>query len=363
MKRRWDAALQAARAQLVSFKRAPVTTIFALVLPLNLLLLMSLFALTGYNAPTALVMGEETPRARAFVQALADAHNSFDLRPMDRDSALDLVRRGRLVAAIEIPTGFDADIAAGRLATVQLTVDNVNLDMAEDVRRAVPAAAAIFAERLQLRGVKIKLQLNNMLPFDTGYVEYLGVSAIALAAVIAGGLLGGTVIAREWETGAARLLLVSTSGAGPALIGRLVAAAGMGVVASAVTALVVIFGYGVPARHPLEVVGGIVLTVLASTSLGGLLGVLIRRTLPITPLVLGISLPFYLDSGALEPQRFDGEGLFWLAHLSPAYFGVGVVEHGFNNLIVTPEPIWVLLAVLALTAIVPAALLGRLARR
>src|SRR5437016_12442005 len=102
--------LRAARDQLVSFARAPVTTIFALVLPLNLMLLMSLFALTGYNAPTGLVMGEDSPRARAFVQALRDAHNSFALRPMDREMALDLVRRGQLVAAIEIPRGFDATI-------------------------------------------------------------------------------------------------------------------------------------------------------------------------------------------------------------------------------------------------------------
>ena len=102
---------------------------------------------------------------------------------------------------------------------------------------------------------------------------------------------------------------------------------------------------------------------IASTSLGGLLGVLLRRTLPITPLVLGTQLPFYLDSGALEPQRFDGEVLFRLAHLSPAYFGVGVLEHAYHDLIVTPEPVWVLLAVLALIGIVPAVFMERLARR
>ena len=357
------AMLHAARGQMVSFARAPITTILALALPLNLMLLMSLFALTGYNAPTGLVMGEDTPRAQAFVQALRDAHNSFALRPMDREVALDLVRRGRLVAVIEIPKGFDAAIAAGRIATVQITVDNVNLDMAEDVRRAVPAAAAIFAERLGLPGVRVKPRLINLLPKDTGYVEYLGVSAVALAAVIAGGVLGGTVIAREWEIGAARMLLVAPTGAGPVLIGRLAAAACMGVLASAVTALVVIFGYGVPAAHPLEVAAGIIFTVIASTSLGGLLGVLLRRTLPIVPLVLGTQLPLYLESGALEPQRFDGEVLFWLAHLSPAYFGVGVMEHGYNSLVVTPEPVWLLLTALALIGVVPAALMGRFARR
>jgi hypothetical protein len=106
-----------------------------------------------------------------------------------------------------------------------------------------------------------------------------------------------------------------------------------------------------------------VLTVVASTSLGGLLGVLLRRVLPITPLVLGTQLVSYLDSGALEPQRFDGEVLFWLGHLSPSYFGVGIMQHGYNSLVVTPEPLWVLLAALVAMAVLPALFLGRLARR
>jgi len=353
----------AARDQLRSFVRAPVTTLLAMLLPLNLLLLMSLFALTGYNAPTGLVVGEDTPRARLFVHALEDAHHSFALRRMDAATAHALLERGRLVAVIEVPAGFDSTIAMRRAAEVRLTVDNVNRDMAEDVRRAVPAAAAIFAYRLRLKGVRIRPELVSVLKRDTGYVEYLGVSAIALAAMIAGGLLGGTVVAREWESGAARLLLVSPAGAAPVLTGRLAAAALVGVLASAVTALVVVFGYGVPAERPLEAAAAIVLTVAASTSLGGLLGALLRRTLPIAPLVLGVGLPFYLDSGALEPQRFDGEWLFRLAHLSPAYYGVGVMEHAFHGLVVTPEPVWLLLAALAAIAIVPLALLGRVAAR
>ena len=125
----------------------------------------------------------------------------------------------------------------------------------------------------------------------------------------------------------------------------------------------VVFGYGVRAAHPWEAAAGVILTMLASTSLGGLLGVLLRRTLPITPLILGTQLPFYLDSGALEPQRFDGEALFRWAHLSPSYYGVGVMEHAMNDLAMTPESVATLLLVLALLAVLPLVFLGRLARR
>ena len=342
----------AAAGQLRAFRRTPVTTLLVLALPLNLLLLLSLFALTGYNAPTGLVLGEDTPAAHAFVQALRDTHHSFDLRPMSLPSAQRRLKQGRLVAIIEIPPGFDAGVRAGRTTPINLTIDNVNLDLTEDVRRAVPAAASIFATRQGFDQVRIAPDLRNVLPQDTGYVEYLGVSAVALAACIAGGVLGGTVTAREWEVGAARLLHVSPRGAAPVLAGRLAAAALVSFVASGLTALVVWFGYGVHPKHPAELAGALAVTVLAATALGGVLGAKVRRVLPIAPLLVGGLLPFYLDAGALEPQRFDGPWLFAFAHASPAYYGVGLMEHAYHGLVVTPEPGWLLALVLVAIAAV-----------
>ncbi len=349
-------------AQLKAFKRAPMTTVLAVVLPVNLLLLLSLFALTGYNAPTALVVQEDTPLARAYVDALRDSYNSFELRPMDIETARRQLLAARLVAIIEIPPGFEAGVRAGRTVPVNLTVDNVNLDLTEDVRRAVPAAAAIFAERQGFPEVRLVANLVNVLAKDTGYVEYLGVSAIALAACIAGGVLGGTVTARDWETGVARLLLLGPRGPAPALAGRLAAAGLVGVGAGVLTALIVWFGYGVTPHHPIEAAIAIVATVAASTALGGLVGARVRRVLPIAPLLVGATLPFYLDSGALEPQRFDGEWMFAVAHLSPAYYGVGVIEHAFHGLVVTPEPRWMLIGVLLMLAAAATGLLGKVAR-
>ncbi|MFN2624668.1 MAG: ABC transporter permease [Mycobacteriales bacterium] len=339
-----------------------MTTVLMLVLPVNLLLLLSLFALTGYNAPTALVLDEDTPLARGFVAALENTHHSFDLRPMSLAVARRQLQAARLVAIIEIPPGFDAGIRAGQTVGINLIIDNVNLDLTEDIRRAVPAAAAIFAERQGFPQVRLRADLRNVLAGDTGYVEYLGVSAIVLAACIAGGVLGGTVTAREWELGTARLLVMTPRALAPALAGRLAAAAVVGTAASVATALVVWFGYGVAPAHAAEAFLAVVCTVVAATALGGLVGARVRRVLPVAPLLLGATLPFYLDSGALEPQRFDGPWLFAAAHLSPAYYGVGAIEHAFHDLSVTPEPTWVLLTVLLGCAAVATAAAARVAR-
>jgi ABC-type multidrug transport system permease subunit len=362
MTQQLQTAKVAAAGQLSSFKRSPVMALLAVLLPINLLLLMSLFALTGYRAPTALVVDDVSPEAAKFVDALDAAHHSFALRPMTAPRAEDELKAGRVVAVINIPNGFGAAVKEGASPFVTMTVDNVNLDMAEDVRRAVPAAAAIFAKDMG-RTVNVEPQLRNVLPRETNYVEYLGVSAIALAAVIAGATLGGTVTSRTWESGEDRLLRTAPSGAGAALLGRLAAAGLVSLGASVLTALIVVWGYGVPMKSPMLVFLTIAILTACSVALGGLLGAALKRTLLIVPLVVGITLPFYLDSGALEPQRFDGEFLFWLAHLSPTYWGVGAIEHAFHGLKVTPEPVWLLLAVLAAATAAACAGVVRLASR
>src|SRR5207247_2179614 len=85
--------------------------------------------------------------------------------------------------------------------------------------------------------------------------------------------------------------------------------------------------------------------------------------LRLSPASPAIVLAGTLCVGALEPTRFDGEAIWALAHLSPVYYAVGVLEWAFHGLHVTPEPVWVDLLVLVVIAVVAVILtLGRLAR-
>ena len=102
---------------------------------------------------------------------------------------------------------------------------------------------------------------------------------------------------------------------------------------------------------------------LIFTCLGGLLGALVWRTQAVVPLVFGLAMPFYLDSGALEPIRLDGEWPWRLAHLSPAYYAVGVLQHAFHGLQVTPESVRTDLLVLVAIAAVGLIAAGGALRR
>src|SRR5579864_4446907 len=80
--------------------------IISLFLPVNFLILMSLFAVSGGLAPTAVVMEDTGPYARQFYNAMAQAH-SFRLQMASQQDAQSLIEGGKIVAVVTIPADFD----------------------------------------------------------------------------------------------------------------------------------------------------------------------------------------------------------------------------------------------------------------
>jgi len=189
------------------------------------------------------------------------------------------------------------------------------------------------------------------------------VSALALDAMVIAGILGAMATAREWERATVKLLRLSPASPAIVLAGKLCVAATVAAGALALALLVIEVGYGVVPIARWATVFALLACVAIFTSVGAWLGALLKRTLAAVPLLFGLAMPFYVDSGALEPTRFDGEAIWALAHLSPVYYAVGVLEWAFHGLHVTPEPVWVDLLVLVVIAVVAVILtLGRLAR-
>lgn len=340
--------------------------LFTLLGAVNFIVVVSLFGLTGSHAPTALVDEDGGPYAHAFAAALLQAHHSFRLEPMAAAAAQKALHQGRLVAAITIPSGFSDGVAAGAVVPIQVQVDNVDLDLTDDVQRALPSAIVAFGTAVGAPGVHVRVAERDLLPHDTDYLPCLAVSGLALDALVVGGVLGAIVIARDFEPAAGRVCLVwrlAPASATAVLLGRLLAAAAVAAAAVLLTLVVVAVGYHVSPRDAPGALAALLACALIFTCLGGLLGAVVRRTQAVVPLVFGLAMPFYLNSGALEPARLDGERLWQLAHLSPAYYAVGVLERAFYGLRVTPEPVAVDLLVLVACATAGLIAAGAAARR
>src|SRR5579859_224463 len=84
-------------------------TIISVFVPLNFLILLSLFVISGGQAPTAVVMQDSGPYAQQFYTAMSQAH-SFRLQQTSASDAEQLITQGHIVAVVTIPANFDSSI-------------------------------------------------------------------------------------------------------------------------------------------------------------------------------------------------------------------------------------------------------------
>src|SRR6266496_1746355 len=145
----------AARLELEQLSRSRVLFTLVVLEAITFLVLVSLFGLTGSRAPTALVDLDGGPLARSFVRHLEAAHHSFSLRPMSAGRARSKIATGEVVAIITIPPEFGDAVSHGRTALLPVTVDNVNADLTDDIREALPSTITAFGRDNRFPGIRL----------------------------------------------------------------------------------------------------------------------------------------------------------------------------------------------------------------
>lgn len=332
-------AWAAARLELELVARDRLFVALTVLAATSFVAMVSLFGLTGSRAPMALIDEDGGAQARLLVGAMNRAHHSFRLEAMDRRRADALLARGRLVGSITIPAGFSQRVERGETVALDVRLDNVNVDLSNDVQRALPAAIVLFGQDSGFPGIRAHVEEHDVVAHDTEYIPYLAVSALALDAFVVATALAALAVAREWEGRTLRLWQVSPAPPGGLLAGKLLAACSVAAAALAAAVLFIGLVLGVWPAAPLALAGALLACVVIFGCVGAWLGTVLRRTAPVVPLTFGLVLPLYMDSGALEPTRFDGDAIWIVAHATPLYYAVGVLEWAFHGLQVTPEPI------------------------
>jgi len=305
-------------------------TILGLFVPANVLILMSLFVLSGSQAPTAVVMQESGPYARAFYQAMSQAH-SFRLQVSSPAQAEQLIAAGRIVAVVTIPADFDDRVKNSQPVQVRVEINNLNTDFTNDIRRAIPLSITSFYAKAFPNLVSVTVRETDLYPRDTDYLPYLSVSILVIALMMGGTLQAGTASAREWEKETIKELLLSPASRLAIMLGKMLGALLVGLGATVIVLVVLVLLLGVVPAHWLETAGATLLSLLIFNSLGTLLGTLIKRRMPVVALTMSLSLPLFFISGAFGPISFTTPLLQHIARLFPVYYQIVVMQHAFHN--------------------------------
>jgi ABC-2 type transport system permease protein len=307
-----------------------VFSIVSVFLPLNFLILFSLFVIGGGQAPTAVVMQDTGPYAQQFYNAMAHA-NSFVLQKMSMNDALQSIHEGHIVAVVVIPADFDRRIQQRQPVQVDVTINNLNTDFTNDIRRAVPLSITKFYANAFPHLVTITAQESDFYAQDTGYIPYLTVSILVIALMIGGLLQSGTGAAREWESSTIKELLLSPASRWAITLGKMLGAAVMSLLSVVIVLAVLIFLIGVHPQHWGEVIGFTLLMLLIFIAWGTLLGTLLKQRQAFAGLAFGTTIPLFFLSGAFGPLSFNVPVVQVIAQIFPVYYAIVLLQHAFHN--------------------------------
>ena len=228
-----------ARNDLAVWMRSPAAIAAALFPALGMGVLVAVLTNSVGQQPVALVVqgqGRFATRMARIIKADADAYLLTEMTPKDAEAAIG---DQRVAAIIVVPEDFDAALPWGK-AAVDLYLNNVDIDLADDIRRSVTRSVAEFdAPQLGLLGelhgpsegvllpnpYRVAVAEHDLRDTNVSFLQYQ-VIPIVILIVISIGLLGTALLtARDFERGTAKMMVLSPVGRLPLVIGRLLGGA------------------------------------------------------------------------------------------------------------------------------------------
>ena len=308
------------------------TLLQTITLPVNYLIMLSLFVLSGSNAPTAVVMLDHGPSAQAFYQAMSRAH-SFRLTNMTASQAHAQLLEGKLIAVVTIPPNFDAAISHKRPIQIPVDVNNLNEDLTDDVHRAIRLSITSFYAQSFPNLVSIVTQEQDAYRQDTDYIPFLAISIMVISLMVTGLLQAGMASAREWEKGTVKELLLAPTQAWMILTGKMLSVFVIALPSVVVVLAILVFIVGDwPANFPM-VIGVSLLTLLVFVAAGVALGMGLKERAALTTITRAVAVPLFFLSGVFGPISFSTPAVQTLARLFPVHYAIVLEQYAFKSFV------------------------------
>ena len=208
------------------------------------------------NVATALVDHDRTVASRELVSAFTASGYFRIVTVSDRTADLGIaLDHGRAVVAIEIPSGYAADLAARRAPVIQLLVDGTNSNTATIAQGyAVKIAQQLGIRVATERGVMpagIDLRARAWFNPSLESRVYNVPAVIGVIVLLMCLLLTAMAIVREREVGTLEQLLVSPLSATELILGKTIPVAGIAMLQMALVTTVALLWFDVPLRGPI----------------------------------------------------------------------------------------------------------------
>ena len=228
-----------ARNDLAVWLRSPAALAAALFPALGMGVLVAVLTSSVGQQPVALVVQGHGRFGERMARIIKGDRDAYLLEEMTAAEAERAIGTERVAAIIVVPENFDQGVADAS-AVVDLYLNNVDIDLADDIRRSITRSVAEFdAPQLGLLGelhgpsegallpnpYRVAVAEHDVRKTDVSFLQYQVIPIVVLI-VISIGLLGTALLtARDFERGTAKLMVLSPVGRLPLVIGRLLGGA------------------------------------------------------------------------------------------------------------------------------------------
>jgi ABC-2 type transport system permease protein len=308
--------------------RQPANIAAILVPPIAFLLVNALGAVAVGRNPVALVTLDHGVKGQQMAQIIhnADVFRITDATPVQ---ARVLLNNIDVAAIITIPADFTQLVGAHKNAPIDVTVNNLNLDFTNDIRRSVPDAITQFYQAQgKATPVKVTMQETDLRHRDVEFFQYNILPTILLLLMISGLINGGLSTAREWESRTVKELLLSPVSRGAIIAGKVFAGFA---ITFLLGMLVLLLGYVVGWTQPegvywLSTLLTIALVSLLSAGLGVAIGAALRRVQVVIAVSINVAIYLFFLAGGIGVLAFEPAWLQNIAAFEPLTYGRHALE-------------------------------------
>jgi len=327
-----------ARLDLLLWRRTPRAVVSALVPPFGMALLLIVLTFSVGKQPVALVVESHDQSAQDLAQIIELDHEAYALTVTDARTAVRLLRDQAVAAVIVIPPSFELAVRA-HTATLDLTLNNVDIDFADDIRRTVARSVAQFdAPQLGIQGelggpsqgvtlanpYRIAIDEHDLRNTNVDFLRYQVLPALILL-VLSVGLMGTALLcAYDVERHTSRHLVLSPLPAGALVAGRLLG----GLLASLAVLLPVLLICAVtrivspPPHHWPALAALFVATGLSASGLGAALGAFLRGSQTVAMASSIVATYLFFLGGGFTTVAFLPAWLQDLSRLIPTRYAI-----------------------------------------
>lgn len=352
---------------LLLWRRMPLAIVSALIPPLGMAIMLVVLSFTVTQQPVALVNQSQGPYAKQMAELIEADTDAYFLSETNMEEAQRLLRDQEIAAIVVIPPDFNQK-ARTHTAQVQLILNNVDIDFADDIRRSIDRSVAMFdAPQLALEDEPgssdepgpnpylVTVNEHDLRQTDVDFLRYQVLPVLVLL-VLSTGLMGTALLcARDRQQGITRYLALVPGSAWGLVAGRLLG----GLLAALIVlvpslALCLLTGViAPPLAHWPALLALFVATALAAAGLGAIIGTVLRGTgiIALASSVLAIYL-FFLGGG-FTTIAFLPQWLRTLSALNPMRYAID----GMRQALFYPDLIGVSTDLMALAGTALAALL------